>query len=32
MNGRIKIEQLLAWSGFLMSSAYILALALTSIH
>ena len=32
MNKRIAREQLLGWSGFLTSSLFILAVALSSIH
>ena len=32
MNRRIVVEQLLGWSGFLMSAFFILALALSSMH
>ena len=32
MNKRIANEQLIAWSGFLMSSLFILAVALSSIR
>lgn len=32
MNDRISLEQLLGWSGFLMSSLFILAVALSSIR
>ena len=32
MNNRIAMEQLLGWSGFLISSLFILAVALSSIR
>jgi hypothetical protein len=32
MNSRIKMELLLAWAGFVVSSAFILAIALSSVR
>jgi hypothetical protein len=32
MNRRIAVEQLLGWSGFLVSTFFILALAFSSVH
>ncbi len=32
MNRRIAVEQLLGWSGFLMSALFILALAFSPMH
>ena len=32
MNRRIVVEQLLGWSGFLMSTLFILALAFSHMH
>ena len=32
MNNRIEIAQLMGWSGFLMSSLFILAIVLSSIY
>ena len=32
MNRRIAVEQLLGWSGFLMSAFFILALSFSHVH
>lgn len=32
MNGRFPVEQLLGWSGFLMSTFFVLALTFSPVH